>query len=67
GIDGNKKAAMMGGSVQRKAFGVEVEPASTASKRGVDGKKKSAIMGGSLRRKRRSRKGKGAEAGPEVL
>ncbi|WP_221231973.1 hypothetical protein, partial [Xanthomonas translucens] len=31
GIDGNKKAAMMGGSVQRKAFGVEVEPASTAS------------------------------------
>lgn len=58
---------MMGGSVRRKALGFEDEPASTTSKRGVDGNKKSAIMGGSLGRKRRGEKGKGAEAGPEVL
>ncbi|WP_267096438.1 hypothetical protein, partial [Xanthomonas sacchari] len=67
GVDGKKKAAMMGGSVRRKALGFEDEPASTASKRGVDGNKKPAIMGGSLGRKRRGEKGKGAEAGPEVL
>jgi len=58
---------MMGGSVQRKAYGFEAKPASKPPKRGVDGKKKPAIMGGSLRRKRRKRNGKGAEAGPEVL
>uniref|UniRef100_UPI001BAF91DB hypothetical protein n=1 Tax=Xanthomonas graminis TaxID=3390026 RepID=UPI001BAF91DB len=67
GIDGNKKAAMMGGWVQRKASGFEAKPASKPPKRGVDGKKKPAIMGGSLRRKRRGETGKALRPAPKFF